>query len=232
MLCWVLFVGSFCCGTVSQALTAKMYVYFLWELMKLPLAAHFLLHFSHFCSARSHWAKASTLNRAESWSLVLPSAYCCSDSTRYILMSLNSCYKYLKFRNGWREGLKDIPSLLSFPCGKVQSCPFPVAGESGSSTTLHLWLSLQPRGKLHLCGSHSCWTLMGTCLHSFHWPPLATSPLKMTSCCLPVVSLVLDYRWEVGTGGGGGDGVLCVLSPSSFCILNTCFSLWLLPLYG
>lgn len=49
---------------------------------------------------------------------------------------------------------------------------------------------------------------MGTCLCSFHWPPLATSPLKMTSCCLPVVSLVLDYRWEVGMRGGGWD-IVC-----------------------
>lgn len=36
----------------------------------------------------------------------------------------------------------------------------------------------------------SCWTLMGTCLLPLHLLPLATDPLTMTSCCLPVVSHV------------------------------------------
>lgn len=102
------------------------------------------------------------------------------------------------------EQLQHYPPSLNFIAAPGEAAP--------------LWLS------------HSCWTLMGTCLRSFHWPPLATSPLKMTSCCLPVVSLVLDYRWEVGMRGGEWDGVLCVLSLISFCLLNFFFS-WFLPLY-
>lgn len=83
--------------------------------------------------------------------------------------------------------------------------------------------------------SHSCWTLMRTCLRSFHWPPLATSPLKMTSCCLPVVSLVLDYRWEVGERGRGMERSVVHFKPHFFLHSHLFFffplPLWLLPLY-
>lgn len=54
MLCWVTFAGSFYCGTVSQAPTVKMYLYFLRDIMKLQLAAHYLRYLFHLCSAFSH----------------------------------------------------------------------------------------------------------------------------------------------------------------------------------
>lgn len=90
----------------------------------------------------------------------------------------------------WLEQLQYCPPSLNFIAAPGEAAP--------------LWLS------------GSCWTLMGTCLHSFHWPPLATSPLKMTSCCLPVVSHVLDYRWEVGMRGGGWDGGVVRFKPLLF----------------
>lgn len=107
----------------------------------------------------------------------------------------------------WLEQLQYCPPSLNFIAAPGEAAP--------------LWLS------------GSCWTLMGTCLHSFHWPPLATSPLKMTSCCLPVVSHVLDYRWEVGMRGGGWDGGVVRFKPLLFLHSQPFFffPLWLLLLY-
>lgn len=46
------------------------------------------------------------------------------------------------------------------------------------------------RGAVPLWLFCSCRTLMGTCLLPLHLLPVATGSLKMTSCCLPVVSHV------------------------------------------
>lgn len=46
------------------------------------------------------------------------------------------------------------------------------------------------RGAVPLWFFCSCRTLMGTCLLPLHLLPVATGSLKMTSCCLPVVSCV------------------------------------------
>lgn len=161
--------------------------------MKLPLAARFLLHLFHFCSAQS---LSKNFNLEPSRKLILGAALCpllqwfhtvCLDEFKR-LSPVPEVQKRVERRaerhlsslelSLWRsaelpvlcvgrERLQRVPPSLSFPAA---------------------------RGKRHLCGSRSCWTVMGTCLRSFHRPPLATGPLKMTSCCLPVVSLVLGYR--------------------------------------
>lgn len=46
------------------------------------------------------------------------------------------------------------------------------------------------RGAVPLWFFCSCRTLMGACLLPLHLLPVATGSLKMTSCCLPVVSRV------------------------------------------
>lgn len=132
-----------------------------------------------------------------------------------------------------REGLKHPnPSLLCFPWSKVQSCPLYIAS---SSFILHLWISLQPQGKLHLCGSPTAaglwWGHAFALSTGLPWQPaLWRWPLAV--CLLSLLCWIIDER--LARGEGGWNRVLCILSLISFCILTFFFfslPLWLLPLY-